>query len=82
MSNNNNRGNTVTIEQRQRQVAAKINKAHKEADQLREMAHQCLERMAAEADHKRNNSFWAAISIFSFLLLVLAGAGVAMVAGG
>lgn len=72
----------MKIEQRQRQVAAKIHKAHKEADQLREMAHQCLERMVAEDDHRRNNSFWSAISIFSLLLLVLAGYGAALVSGG
>ena len=71
----------MTIEYRQRQVKAQITKASREADELREIAHQCISRMAAEADHRRNNSFWAAISIFSFLLMVLAGAGAALVGG-
>lgn len=60
----------------------KVMAAHKEADTLRDVAHQSLNRMAAEDENNRNNSFWAAIAIFSFLLMVLAGAGVAMVAGG
>lgn len=72
----------MTIEQRQKAVKAGILKAHKEADALRDLAHQSLSRLADEAENRRNNSFWAAISIFSLLLLVLAGFGAALVSGG
>lgn len=78
----------MTIEQRTARIRRELAKANKEADTLRDLAHQSLNRMAAETENSRNNSFWAAISIFaaisilSFLLMVLAGAGVATLAGG
>lgn len=67
----------MTIEQRQRQVKAQLKTAHKEADTLRDVAHQSLNRMAAESANRRENSFAAGMAVLTVLFMVLAAAGVA-----
>ena len=76
----------MTIEQRQKAIKAEIKKATKEADELREMAHEAIngmvaKRHAAERQHKRENAFAAGMAILTMLFLLLAAAGVATFTG-
>lgn len=67
----------MTIEQRAARIRRELAKAHKEADTLRDVAHQSLSRMAAESANRRESSFAAGMAVLTVLFMVLAAAGVA-----